>query len=272
MSSINKKGQSLIEIILAFAIFILGVASIGTLVLDAGVATQQSIDQTKGLLFAKEGIEAVRSIKDDDFDNLIDGVHGIALSSNKWILSGSSDNQDNSTRTITISAVDADTKKIESTVSWISFGRHANSVTLTEYLTDWAETHGDGADLTVDTSSASLTATSTILTGVTIQNTGTSSIEIDKLTISWENGQLIEGIEIDSGISTTTLWAHTGVGSPSGKQSSGTELDINNYILTSGSGSQELNSIDFDGTMTSSDFILKFIMTDGSTRYAIADF
>lgn len=272
MLNTNKKGQSLIEVILALAIFILGVAAIGTLVLDASVSAQQGIDQTKGLLLAREGIEAVRSMKDNDFDNLDLGTHGLSLSSSKWVLSGTSDNTDNATRTITISTVNADTKKIESTVSWISFARHTNSVTLTEYLTDWPETHGDGANLSIDTSGASLTATNTRLTGIDIQNTGTSSITIDKLTIGWENSQLIERVEIDSGVSTTTLWSHDSVGTPGGKQSSGTELNANNYTLGAGGGTDELNRIDFNGSMTGSDFILKFIMADGSTKYAIVDF
>lgn len=272
MLSINKKGQSLIEVILAFAIFILSVAAIGALVLDSSVSAQQGIDQTKGLLLAREGIEAVRSMKDNDFDNLTDGTHGLSLSSGKWVLSGTLDNTDSATRTITISAVNADTKKIESTVSWTSFARHTNSVTLTEYLTDWSETHGDGASLNIDTSGAFLTATDTRLTGINVQNTGISSITIDKLTISWENSQLIERVEIDSGVSTTTLWSHNGVGTPSGKQSSDTELNVSNYTLNASGGTEELNRIDFNGSMTGSDFILKFIMADGSTKYAIVDF
>lgn len=263
----SQKGQSLVEVLIALGVFVLGIATIGFLVLDANVSTRQGVERTQATLLAKEGLEAARSIRDADFDNLTAGPHGIVLSGNKWIFSGTSDIQDQFTRAITISDIDIDTKKVDSTISWQFTQARQNSVTLTDYLTDWNQTHGNAGELSVDISAAVLGGGNKRLQGIKIQNTGSGSIAIDKMTIWWSNSQLIEEIKIVN----TSIWKYNGAGTPDGRQPSGTELDADNYTLASGSGWQEITRIDFDGVMVGATFIIKFIMSDGSTKYALVE-
>ncbi|PCI19706.1 hypothetical protein COB64_03270 [Candidatus Wolfebacteria bacterium] len=138
MKSMNSQsGQSLIEAVIAISIFVIGTVTIGFLVIDANVSTRQGSERTQAILLSKEGLEAARSIRDNDFTNLTTGMHGIALSSNRWIFSGTSDIQDQFMRQLTISDVESDIKKIKSVVSWQFSESRESSVTLVQYFTDW---------------------------------------------------------------------------------------------------------------------------------------
>jgi len=132
-----NKGQSLVEVLIALAIFIVGIATIGFLVLDAGFASRQGAERTKAVLLAKEGLEAARSIRDNSFSDLTAGAHGLALSGNHWIFSGTSDTQDQYTRSVTISDIDTYTKKIVCAVDWQFASNRTGQVELATYLTDW---------------------------------------------------------------------------------------------------------------------------------------
>ncbi len=98
-------------------------------------STQIFAIKNKAIPIAEEGLEAVRSIRNESFANLTDGTFGLAVSGNKWILSGSSDTVDTYTRTIQISSTDSTTKTILSTVSWSS--PIPGSVSYLTNLTNW---------------------------------------------------------------------------------------------------------------------------------------
>jgi len=133
----SQKGQSLVEVLIALGVFVLGIATIGFLVLDANVSTRQGVERTQATLLAKEGLEAARSIRDADFDNLTAGTHGIALAGNQWTLFGTSDTQDQFTRSVVIEDTGVKEKKATVNVDWQFSAQRSNSVSLVTYLTDW---------------------------------------------------------------------------------------------------------------------------------------
>lgn len=257
------KGQSLVEVLVALSIFVLGVATIGLLVLDANVSSRQGLERNQALLFAREGLEAVRSIRDGDFDNISTGTYGLVLSANKWTFSGTSDSQDQFTRTVVISDIDIDIKKVVSTVTWQFSGAYQSSVTLTDYLTDWNQTQGAAGKLELDISGASISTDR--LLGIKIRNIGSSSIIIDKITAWWDTAPQIKEIVINA----ATVWSDIGPGTPLGKQSSGTEINISDFTLAANSAWINIDKFHFDASMTGATFIIKFIMTDASTKYVL---
>lgn len=135
----NNNGQSLIEVLLALGVFTLGIATIGFLALDANVSTRQGVERTQAALLAKEGLEAARSIRDADFNNLIarPDPYGIVLSDNTWQFQDEPDTQDQFTRSVIIEDIGEKEKKIISNVSWQFNPQRSNSVSLVTYLTDW---------------------------------------------------------------------------------------------------------------------------------------
>ena len=258
----KNKGFSLVEVLIALAVFILGIVSIGFLILDSSVSSRQGIERTQAILLAHEGLSAARAIRDNDFDDLTVGTHGIAISSNTWIFSGSSDTQDQFTRTITVTDIDSVTKQIQSTVAWqFSEGRQS-SVDFTTYLTDWNQTSGTAGDVLFSISGAVLISGDKQLEGITIANIGSVDITIDKITATWSNGSSIEEIRIDG----DTVWKWNSTGLPSGRQASGVELDIVDKVITADAIEVEFDQFKFDSAMTGDTFTIVLTMTDGSTK------
>lgn len=261
----GEAGQSLIEVLVAIGVFVAGIATVGLLVLDANVASRQGVERTQAILLAREGLEAVRSMRDGDFDNITAGAHGIALSGNKWIFSGTSDTQDQFTRVITVTDIDIDTKKIQSTVTWQFTQVRPNSVAFLDYLTDWNQTHGNAGDMIVDITSVGLNPPdNNQLRDIKIENVGSSTITIDKMTAWWNGTVKLKQIRIEN----TNVY---GPVSDSAAVPSGTEVDIDNFSMTSGSGVKSVNQLRFTGDVSGTDFIIKFVMFDGSTNYVLID-
>ena len=66
-----KKGYSIIEVLLAGSILALAIAGIVASMLIAQRNNQSSISQSQALAMAKEGIIALKSIRDKDYSLLI---------------------------------------------------------------------------------------------------------------------------------------------------------------------------------------------------------
>lgn len=135
-----KKGQSgfsLVEVLLSVSVFGLIVTALVGGFIYGQQSTALSGARSRATILADEGLEAVRNIRDENFSNLTDGTHGLAISDNKWTLSGTSDVTDIFTRAITISPVDANRKQVFSTVTWPQTPSENGSVVLSTYLTQW---------------------------------------------------------------------------------------------------------------------------------------
>jgi hypothetical protein len=156
----NQSGQSVIELILASAIFVIFASGSVMAVIQGYNSNRLSLELTVANQFASEGIEAVRSIKNQSYANLT-SVNSSSRAvvrnvSNVWAFGAdnSSDSFDSGkyTRTVKVESVnrdgsgnivssggtlDPDTRKITSTVSWNFNSARPESVTLTTYLSDW---------------------------------------------------------------------------------------------------------------------------------------
>lgn len=260
-----NEGQSLVEVLVALGIFVTGTAAIGLLVFDAEISARQGVERTQAVLFAEEGIEAARSIRDADFDNLVAGDHGLLLSGNTWSFSGMSDTKDQFTRQVRIADVDIDTKKVQSIVNWQFTKVRPSSITLSDYLTDWNQTQGKaGENFVVDISGARVSSAE--IQGINIKNNGSSPIIIDKISVSWgSTAYLISNIYIGSNL----VWGG-GTGSPSGNQPTGTVLDIADFSLDAGV-TMTIRFV-FTQEIDNDRFIIKFMAGDSSTKYTLVDF
>jgi|SRR5579872_6270737 len=156
---LEQKGFSVVEIILASALFLIFSGASIIVVLQGFDADRTATDAIVANEYAIEGIEAVRSIRDQSsgYSNLAakTGANGVAPVSSVWAFSGGSNQFGPNgmyTRVITISTVNRDgsgnivssggstdpnTMKVTSTVTWnVSPTRH-DSVVQTTYLTNW---------------------------------------------------------------------------------------------------------------------------------------
>ena len=131
-SVIKLKAFSLIEVILAIALFSLYSTSIIVFITHGEESILRVGQKAKASFLAEEGIEATRAIRNENFENLIDGSYGIDSVSGKWQLVSSPTQIDGFSREITISTVDNNTKKITSKISW---SKRDGSSTFLEFLT-----------------------------------------------------------------------------------------------------------------------------------------
>ncbi|MEA3357730.1 MAG: hypothetical protein U9Q67_04840 [Patescibacteria group bacterium] len=143
----KEAGFSLIEVLLASAMFVVIVSSIAGAMIYGLQGSVISGTKTRASYLAEEGIEATRNIRDNDFANLVDGPHGITISSNTWAFSGTYDTVDSFTRQIDVTTIDVHTKRVDSTVSWQATPTQTDSLTVTTYLTNWRRSVGRGGML-----------------------------------------------------------------------------------------------------------------------------
>ncbi len=148
-------GFSLVEALLAAGAFSLVV----TVLAGALVLGQQSSvgsgKRSRAVELAEEGVEAVRSIRDQALNELQYSQSGVGISSNTWAFlgEGTTETIDEFTRTTTFADVcrngskaivacpgsytDPRTKQVTVTVTWSGGPAATGSVSRTTYLTDW---------------------------------------------------------------------------------------------------------------------------------------
>lgn len=153
----SQKGFSVLEVILASALFVIFSSGVVGVVLQGYQLNRLAEEETIANQYAVEGIEAARSIRNQSYLNLLNtaGSGIVASSSGFWKFSGTNNQfgtNNKFTRVIKVSSVqrdgsgnivvsggtlDPDTKKIESTVSWNASPTRNNSVVLSTYFTNW---------------------------------------------------------------------------------------------------------------------------------------
>ncbi len=140
---LNSKGFSLIEIILSsgllalFALAFMGVLGFGQ------ESTLRAGQRNRAIFLAEEGLEAARSMRDENFSNLIAGSFGL-LTNNKWNLINQPEIIENFTRTINIIDINQQTKQVISEVSWKQSGGSQVSISFSTLFTDWRTATSNG--------------------------------------------------------------------------------------------------------------------------------
>jgi prepilin-type N-terminal cleavage/methylation domain-containing protein len=135
----NKKtGFSLLELILAVAIFSLGGVAMATLMIDSNISTKLSAERTEALFYAKEGLEAVRSIHSNAWADLAPGSHGLNYDNGVWAFSDSSDLiNDKYTRVVEVEEVSSSTKNVSLSITWNLTTARVAEVILHTVFTNW---------------------------------------------------------------------------------------------------------------------------------------
>jgi len=137
---INQKGFSVVEVLLAAAVFGLIVTSLFGVLIYGEKSSMLAGQEARAVYLAEEGLEAVRNIRDAGFTSLpADGQYGLQISANKWafLSAGTSDTTDVFTRHIDIATFDTDRKTIISTVTWDQTPQRTDTISLTTRMTYW---------------------------------------------------------------------------------------------------------------------------------------
>lgn len=167
----SSRGFSVIEVILAAAMFMAFATFAVTAVLQGFDLNRLGAEQTIANQFAAEGLEAVKSIKNRAYSNLTivsSADRGVNRPTNVWEFMGDSTNnilnsgkdytrkikvesvnRDASGNIVAIGCLDPYTKKITSTVNWNFNSARFESITLSSYLSDWRRSLPDRGGIIV---------------------------------------------------------------------------------------------------------------------------
>lgn len=139
MNTLNlkiNKGFSLVEVMLSLAILAIITTFYTTSLIDNEENIFLNTKRNFANNLAKEGVEAIYNIKQNDFNNLKDGNYGISETGNQINLIPDKDIIDNYTRVINISSINNKLKKVNSVVTWQTDNGRNENVSLVTFLTN----------------------------------------------------------------------------------------------------------------------------------------
>lgn len=181
----RNSGQSVIEVIVAVAIFVIIAGSSVVTILGSLSASRLGEEETQATQLAVEGIEAAQSIRNQGWDDPLLATDcttavsscGLVSSGGTWAFSGTEDVNGKFTRKIWVDPVerdaidddivssggttDDDTRLVTSSVTWDFTSGRTNTVEVTEYVTNWQEGVGAGGPTATTTPTPTVTATPT---------------------------------------------------------------------------------------------------------------
>lgn len=138
-----QRGQSLVELLLAIAVFIIVVSSLSFLILDSYVLSRLSQEMTTANFLAEEGLEATRSIRDNSWDDLSIATHGLATTATNWVFQGTEEDVsyllNSGVRKVFVEEIADDKRKVTSEVTWQFSEGNSQAISLVTYLTNWAK-------------------------------------------------------------------------------------------------------------------------------------
>jgi len=133
----KRSGSLLLEAMIAIGIFAIFLGGIGLSLILGERSTLSGGDHSRAGFIAEQQLEAVRGMKNDDFDALTIGTYGIALEPDGWTFSGTSVMTEGYEGSITVTSKGTDWLQVDSSVEWDFGPTRSGSVVLHTYLTDW---------------------------------------------------------------------------------------------------------------------------------------
>ncbi len=151
----NSRGFSVVEVMLGTALFVIFSSGVIALLLQGLEMDRLAEEEAIAAQYASEGIEALRSVKNQSFALLSTtpsaGIDRVGAGGT-WAVSGVSTSYGKYVRTVSIAPVARDgsgtivasggtldslSRKITSTVVWPVTSARTNTISYTSYLTDW---------------------------------------------------------------------------------------------------------------------------------------
>lgn len=141
-----KPGGLLIEAMLAVAVFGAFVGASYLLLLTGQEGTRYGSQRIRGVNYTIQALEAAKSIRNQDFDNLTEGPHGFTIDpiTNSWAFTGSSLVRNGFTTTLTVTALDANIKQLDSVTTWKDGIFRSGRAAMTTIVTNWRADTGVG--------------------------------------------------------------------------------------------------------------------------------
>ncbi len=259
----KNSGFSLVEVLLAISILVLLLTGMSGAFLYGQESIMLAGNRARAVMLAEEGLEAIRNIRDEAFDNLSDGVYGLTVSGGNWTLSGSSDTTGIFNRQIRVASLNDNRKEIISTVNWQQNAQRTGEFSSGTVLSNWRvekeeKCQNQSDNLEIDYSNKKLILSGKTMIQIYLENTSPDcDIVIKSILPTWTPNNPANRRVLKVRIGGTTVWTGT---SPSG-----TVLDITDTTLAKSSGPIEIQ-MDFNSSVSSRNFTFVYTMIDDSTK------
>ncbi len=140
----HEDGISLVELIVSLGILVIISGSGATAIIGSLTATRLAKEHAQASAYAQEGIEAVKSIRNRGWEELVNGSYDVTDDQDFWELTEEQHTfQDKYARIIIIEdaeiegEIDPEAKKITSRVTWNHGPVRISQVEYFTYLTNW---------------------------------------------------------------------------------------------------------------------------------------
>lgn len=140
----------LVEILLSVSLFVLLLSAFAGVFYYGIESSYVSGNRSRAVMYAEEGQEAIRSIKNANFSSLVAGTYGLQYASGTWSLVPGQDTLSGYTRTVTISDVGQNRKDTTVTVTWQQTPARTGSITLSGRVTNWKTILNPGLGITIN--------------------------------------------------------------------------------------------------------------------------
>ncbi len=140
VSKSSKTGASILEAVLALAIFAIVASSLASLTLGGGGGALQSQDNLEADMLANEGFGAVKAIKNRGWNELTFSQTAVSSSTGVWAFTSEGANEvigGRLTRTINFTPVDLRTRDVDVRVSWSPRPGQTSEAVRRSRLTNW---------------------------------------------------------------------------------------------------------------------------------------
>lgn len=269
----------MLEALVAAGVAAMFMSAIVSLVIISNQTSDRATEYQLVTWNALEGLEALKSIAFDDLANTENGA--LTMVGSRWTITTGPQSLDfGMSRTLHVrdvqrdtscnvvtsgGTVDSDSKYLISDITWIDTANRNHTLTQEALRTRWDNPQGScfgpsqqSAYVTFDVGNSEFYGGSQ-LRDLAITNTGDASATIDKITFTWDNGATIEQLFIDN----SKIWSKTGPGTPTGSQSSGTELNVEDFTMSPGI-TYQLNKGQFSTSMGGTTLTMTVVFSDGS--------
>jgi prepilin-type N-terminal cleavage/methylation domain-containing protein len=261
------RGFSLLEVLLALGLFAVTSVLFGTLVLEDAGSTMRNRERSDALLLTQEGLEVARLLRDQGWDQVPAGTHGLAFSGNQWTLAGQQELNGIYTRELVVADRDANHKSVSSRVSWTDprSGQQRN-VALDTELANFQNPTTQATAVIMDLSGVSIAGSGqNEVRNIVLQNTQTFPVTLTHTQWTWSNTKEIRRLRIESGGSNAVVWDKDGPGTPEEEQPSGTTLNIVDVGIAPGTAAT-VTQMQFTGKIAGVSMSAVLTFADGSTK------
>lgn len=143
----KRSGFLLLDALLGAALFAVFIAAVGVTILVGQIGFLRSGDSSRAVFLSEKGLEAVRSIRDADWDTLTaGGPYGVDVAeSGTWEFSGTgTTTSDGFTTSVTLTTAGTDAFLVTSSTTWHISSDRTGHVELVSLVSNWREMHSIG--------------------------------------------------------------------------------------------------------------------------------